>query len=181
METNGTKIIDQAISAMVDREGKYLTFSPGRRGNTGSESLKVKEIIGMMTITPRYRRQPPYVKGRHQSAGGRSSPLSICASNSRWTRRNIRNEPASSSWRSGRVTVRLPWESWSIPYRRCSISKAGRSRITPNFGTRLDTAYIPRHGEIRPGCENPPRYRPRHEQRRNGRPQLRLAGLIRDS
>lgn len=45
----------------MDREGKYLTFSLGEE-EYGIGILKVKEIIGMMRITP-IPRTPEYVKG----------------------------------------------------------------------------------------------------------------------
>jgi len=42
--------MDQAVKAMVDREGKYLTFSMANE-EYGIGILKIKEIIGMMPIT----------------------------------------------------------------------------------------------------------------------------------
>jgi len=45
----------------LDREGKYLTFSLGQE-EYGIGILKVKEIIGMMRITP-VPQTPEYVKG----------------------------------------------------------------------------------------------------------------------
>jgi len=48
-------------SAPIDREGKYLTFSLSEE-EYGIGILKVKEIIGMMKITP-VPRTPGYVKG----------------------------------------------------------------------------------------------------------------------
>ncbi|MBN2124837.1 MAG: purine-binding chemotaxis protein CheW, partial [Deltaproteobacteria bacterium] len=55
--------IDQAISseAVEDREGKYLTFTLDNR-EYGIGILKIKEIIGMMPITP-VPRTPDFVKG----------------------------------------------------------------------------------------------------------------------
>ena len=46
---------------MIDREGKYLTFSLSEE-EYGIGILKVKEIIGMMTIT-KMPQVPSYVKG----------------------------------------------------------------------------------------------------------------------
>ncbi len=42
--------MDQAIKAMAEREGKYLTFSLAGE-EYGSGILKIREIIGMMPIT----------------------------------------------------------------------------------------------------------------------------------
>jgi len=49
------------VSASVKREGKYLTFALADE-EYGIGILKVKEIIGMMAITP-VPQTPPYVKG----------------------------------------------------------------------------------------------------------------------
>jgi purine-binding chemotaxis protein CheW len=59
--TELTKTMDQAVKAMVDREGKYLTFSLAGE-EYGIGILKVKEIIGMMPITT-VPRTPAFVKG----------------------------------------------------------------------------------------------------------------------
>jgi purine-binding chemotaxis protein CheW len=56
-----TAVIDQAIKHIEDREGKYLTFSLGQE-EYGIGILKVKEIIGMMRITP-VPQTPEFVKG----------------------------------------------------------------------------------------------------------------------
>lgn len=43
--------MDQAVHAMADMEGKYLTFVLDKE-EYGTGILKIKEIIGMMAITP---------------------------------------------------------------------------------------------------------------------------------
>ena len=53
--------MDQAVKAMVDREGKYLTFSMADE-EYGIGILKIKEIIGMMPITS-VPQTPDFVKG----------------------------------------------------------------------------------------------------------------------
>ena len=53
--------IDQAIGAMSDREGKYLTFALAGE-EYGISILKIKEIIGMMPITT-IPQTPEFVKG----------------------------------------------------------------------------------------------------------------------
>ncbi len=56
-----TKIIDQAVKVIGDKEGKYLTFSLAGE-EYGIGILKVKEIIGMMPITI-VPQTPSYIKG----------------------------------------------------------------------------------------------------------------------
>ena len=53
--------MDQAVRAMAEMEGKYLTFVLDKE-EYGIGILKIKEIIGMMPITP-VPRTPDYVKG----------------------------------------------------------------------------------------------------------------------
>jgi len=53
--------MDQAIGAMADKEGKYLTFSMAEE-EYGIGILKIKEIIGMMPITS-VPQTPEFVKG----------------------------------------------------------------------------------------------------------------------
>ena len=55
------KKMDQAVKAMHDREGKYLTFSLADE-EYGIGILKIKEIIGMMPITT-VPQTPEFVKG----------------------------------------------------------------------------------------------------------------------
>jgi purine-binding chemotaxis protein CheW len=56
-----TKTMDQAVKVMADREGKYLTFSMADE-EYGIGILKIKEIIGMMSITT-VPQTPEFVKG----------------------------------------------------------------------------------------------------------------------
>jgi len=53
--------IDQAVKAMVDKEGKYLTFTLAEE-EYGIGILKIKEIIGMLPITS-VPQTPDFVKG----------------------------------------------------------------------------------------------------------------------
>jgi purine-binding chemotaxis protein CheW len=59
--TQVTEKIGQAVKAMTEKEGKYLTFSLAGE-EYGIGILKVKEIIGMMPITT-VPRAPSFVKG----------------------------------------------------------------------------------------------------------------------
>ena len=56
-----TKVMDQAVKASAQKEGKYLTFTFAGE-EYGISILKVKEIIGMMPITS-VPRTPDFVKG----------------------------------------------------------------------------------------------------------------------
>jgi purine-binding chemotaxis protein CheW len=53
--------INQAVKAMADKEGKYLTFTLAEE-DYGIGILKIKEIIGMLPITS-VPQTPDYVKG----------------------------------------------------------------------------------------------------------------------
>ncbi len=59
--TELAETMDQAIKVMVDKEGKYLTFSMADE-EYGISILKIKEIIGMMPITT-VPQTPEFVKG----------------------------------------------------------------------------------------------------------------------
>lgn len=58
---NEMSTMDQAIKAMVDKEGKYLSFTLAGE-EYGIGILKIKEIIGMMPITS-VPQMPKYFKG----------------------------------------------------------------------------------------------------------------------
>ena len=53
--------MDQAVKVMVEREGKYLTFTLAEE-EYGIGILKIKEIIGMLPITS-VPQTPDFVKG----------------------------------------------------------------------------------------------------------------------
>lgn len=53
--------ISQAVNAMADKEGKYLTFSLAGE-EYGIGILKIREIIGMMPITS-VPQMPSFIKG----------------------------------------------------------------------------------------------------------------------
>ncbi len=59
--TELAETMGQAVKAMVDREGKYLTFVLNEE-EYGIGILKIKEIIGMMPITT-VPQTPEFVKG----------------------------------------------------------------------------------------------------------------------
>ncbi len=131
--------VDQAVKAMQDREGKYLTFFMAGE-EYGIGILKIREIIGIMETTT-VPQTPEFVKGVI-NLRGRVIPV---------------------------IDLRLKFEIEKIEYteRTCIIVvelKSGAANIligivvdsvsevlsikaddiedTPSFGTRLDTAYI---------------------------------------
>ncbi len=59
--TESEQIMDQAVKAMADKEGKYLTFSLADE-EYGIVIIKIKEIIGMLPITS-VPQTPEFVKG----------------------------------------------------------------------------------------------------------------------
>ena len=59
--SNETETVNQAVKAMIEKEGKYLTFTMAEE-DYGIGILKIKEIIGMIPITP-VPRTPSFVKG----------------------------------------------------------------------------------------------------------------------
>ncbi|MBI4775185.1 MAG: purine-binding chemotaxis protein CheW [Deltaproteobacteria bacterium] len=56
-----TKTMDASVNGIVDKEGKYLTFSLDDE-EYGIGILKIKEIIGMIEVTS-VPRTPAFVKG----------------------------------------------------------------------------------------------------------------------
>jgi len=56
-----TKTMNQSVKAIVDKEGKYLTFTLAEE-EYGIGILKIKEIIGMMSVTS-VPQTPAFVKG----------------------------------------------------------------------------------------------------------------------
>jgi len=134
-----TKDMDQAIKAITTKSGKYLTFTLNDE-EYGIGILKVKEIIGMMTITS-VPRTPEFVKGVI-NLRGKVIPI---------------------------VDLRLKFSMEAIPYseRTCIIVveidlnettvligivvdavsevlnvKQEEIEDAPSFGTKLDTEYI---------------------------------------
>ena len=59
--SNATEQVEQVNKALLEKEGKYLTFALGSE-EYGLEILKVREIIGYMEITA-VPQTPHYVKG----------------------------------------------------------------------------------------------------------------------
>lgn len=133
------KTIDQAVKATANKEGKYLTFTLARE-EYGIGIRKVKEIIGMMTITT-VPRTPPYVKGVVNLRGKVIPVLDL--------RLKFGMEEQAYTERTCIIVVET--EGQTVPVMIGivvdSVSevlniKDADMEETPTFGARLDTGYI---------------------------------------
>ncbi len=131
--------MEKARKAVSESEGKYLTFTLAGE-EYGIGILKVKEIIGMMTITM-VPQTPGYVKGVI-NLRGKVIPvvdirLKFGMAAMDYTERTciivveiVRN--------SDRILIGIVVDSVS----EVLNIKAGDIEETPNFGSQLDTDYI---------------------------------------
>jgi len=131
--------MEQGIKAVSEKEGKYLTFTLARE-EYGIGILKVKEIIGMMTITM-VPQTPGYVKGVI-NLRGKVIPvvdlrLKFGIDAMDYTERTciIVVEIGKDS---DRLLIGIVVDSVSevLNIKACDIEE------TPNFGNRLQTDYI---------------------------------------
>jgi len=134
-----TRIMDQAVHAMTDKEGKYLTFSLAGE-EYGIGILKVKEIIGIMPITI-VPQTPKYIKGV-VNLRGKVIPvidlrLKFSITAAEFTERTciivVEISAAGRTILMG-IVVDSVSEVLNI--------KAADIEATPSFGTRLNTEYI---------------------------------------
>jgi purine-binding chemotaxis protein CheW len=134
-----TQIMDQALHAMADKEGKYLTFCLAGE-EYGIGILKVKEIIGMMPITV-VPQTPRYIKGVI-NLRGKVIPvidlrLKFSIAGAEFTERTciivVEIAAAGRTILMG-IVVDSVSEVLNI--------KAADIEATPSFGTRLNTDYI---------------------------------------
>jgi purine-binding chemotaxis protein CheW len=132
-------IKDQAASALVSREGKYLTFALAEE-EYGIWILKVKEIIGMMAITT-VPRTPVHVKGVINLRGKVIPVIDL--------RSRFGMEQAEYTERTCIIVVEISSEQKKILMGIVvdSVSevlniRAVEIEATPNFGSHLDTDYI---------------------------------------
>ena len=133
------KTMDQAVKAIFNREGKYLTFTLAEE-EYGIGILKVKEIIGMMTITT-VPQTPGYVKGVINLRGKVIPVIDL--------RLKFGMEAMDYTERTCIIVVEITGPSGKIPMGIVvdSVSevlniKAGDIEDTPTFGSKMDTAYI---------------------------------------
>jgi len=137
--TEVTRTMDQAVKAMGDKEGKYLTFSLAGE-EYGIGILKVKEIIGMMPITT-VPRTPPFVKGVINLRGKVIPVVDL--------RLKFGMEEMGYTERTCIIVVEIKGQGGSLLIGIVvdSVSevlniKGGDIEETPTFGARLDTDYI---------------------------------------
>ncbi len=131
--------MDQAVKAMADREGKYLTFNLGEE-EYGIGILKIREIIGIMPITS-VPRTPECVKGVINLRGKVIPIIDL--------RLRFRMEPMEYTDRTCIIVVEINARENTIQIGAIvdTVSevlniKAEDIEDTPAFGTSLDTEYI---------------------------------------
>ena len=139
MSEDVVKTMDQAVKAIFNREGKYLTFTLAEE-EYGIGILKVKEIIGVMPITT-VPQTPEYMKGVI-NLRGKVIPivdlrLKFGMQEAAYTEKTciIVVEIASSAQK---VMIGILVDSVSevLNIKGADIEDA------PNFGSRLNTNYI---------------------------------------
>jgi purine-binding chemotaxis protein CheW len=136
---DATRTMDQAVRAIKDREGKYLTFTLDNE-EYGISILKIKEIIGMMPITP-VPRTPEFVKGVINLRGKVIPVVDL--------RLRFGMEAIDYTERTCIVVVEIAGQAGTI-LMGCVVDsvsevlniKAEEIEETPSFGTRLDTSFI---------------------------------------
>jgi purine-binding chemotaxis protein CheW len=131
--------MNQAVKAMVNREGKYLTFSLAGE-EYGIGILKVKEIIGMMPITM-VPRTPPFVKGVINLRGKVIPVVDL--------RLKFGMEEMGYTERTCIIVVEIAGQGSSLligivvdAVSEVLNIKGGDIEETPAFGAKLDTEYI---------------------------------------
>ena len=134
-----THVTDQAVHAMANREGKYLTFCLANE-EYGIGILKIKEIIGMMPITT-VPQTPDFVKGVINLRGKVIPVLDL--------RRRFGMEPMNYTERTCIIVVEIAGSAGNVMIGVVvdSVSevlsiKADVIEKTPTFGTKLKTDYI---------------------------------------
>ena len=135
-----TEIMDQAVKAMEEKEGKYLTFSLAEE-EYGIGILKIKEIIGMMAITT-VPQTPKFVKGVINLRGKVIPVIDL--------RLRFGMEPMDYTERTCIIVVEIDGtaeRTVQIGIVVDAVSEVlnitGKDiEDTPTFGTKLDTTYI---------------------------------------
>jgi len=131
--------MDQAIKVMTDREGKYLTFSMASE-EYGIGILKIKEIIGMMSITT-VPQTPEFIKGVINLRGKVIPVIDL----------RLRFGMTANDYteRTCIIVVEIPGLSGTVMIGIVvdSVSevlsiKGDEIEETPTFGTKLNTDYI---------------------------------------
>ena len=131
--------MDQAVKVMVDREGKYLTFSMAEE-EYGIGILKIKEIIGMMPITS-VPQTPDFVKGVINLRGKVIPVVDL--------RLRFGMDAMDYTERTCIIVVEIEGEGGTVmigivvdAVSEVLNIKAEDIEDTPTFGTKLNTDYI---------------------------------------
>jgi len=139
MGTDPFDPMDQAMKTAASREGKYLTFSLAGE-EYGIGILKVREIIGMMTITT-IPQAPRYIKGVINLRGKVIPVIDL--------RLKFGMDAIGYNERTCIIVVELSGDGRSVNIGIVvdSVSevlniKAADIEDTPNFGSRMNTEYI---------------------------------------
>ena len=132
-------VIAQTVKKAAVREGKYLTFSLGEE-EYGIGILKIREIIGMMKITP-VPQTPAYVKGVINLRGKVIPVLDL--------RLRFDMPEIDYTDRTCIVVVEISGHAGTVQIGLVvdSVSEVLNIRAediadTPSFGARVDTDYI---------------------------------------
>ena len=136
---NEIETMDQATKAMTEKEGKYLTFSLDKE-EYGISILKIKEIIGMMTITP-VPQTPRFVKGVINLRGKVIPVIDL--------RLRFGMEEIEYTERTCIIVVEIAGQSGTVligivvdAVSEVLSIKGEEIEETPTFGTTLNTDYI---------------------------------------
>ena len=137
--TETTKTMDQAVKVMADREGKYLTFTLADE-EYGIGILKIREIIGMMSITS-VPQTPPFVKGVINLRGKVIPVVDL--------RLRFGMQEIEYTERTCIIVVEIEGQAGTVEIgivvdAVCEVLNIKGEDIedTPTFGTKLDTEYI---------------------------------------
>ena len=131
--------IDQAVKAMADKEGKYLTFTLADE-DYGIGILKIKEIIGMLPITS-VPQTPEFVKGVINLRG---KVIPVMDLRLRFGMMSIDYTERTCiivveiAGQTGTILVGIVVDAVS----EVLNIKSDEIEKTPTFGTRLNTDYI---------------------------------------
>ncbi len=134
-----TQTMDQAVKAMANRAGKYLTFRLANE-EYGIEILKVQEIMGMMPVT-HVPRTPEFVRGVINLRGKVIPVVDL--------RLKFAMEGKENTERTCIIVVQVGAGSGSMTMgfivdEVCEVLDIPGQDIeeAPSFGASLDTAYI---------------------------------------
>jgi len=131
--------IDQAVKVIAEKEGKYLTFTLGQE-EYGIGILKIKEIIGLMSITT-VPQTPEFIKGVINLRGKVIPVVDL--------RLRFGMEAIDYTERTCIVVVEVGGQAGTIQIGTVvdSVSevlniKGEEIEDTPTFGTKLNTDFI---------------------------------------